>query len=251
MLYVAQGIAYFAANPCLWTFTLVPMIMTVVVGLCSVVGLFTVGLYPQMRLFEYAGLPPGWAWLMAILMVLVEIFLVTLFYSLLCTPCFLAKVFDKVLEMRGHRDVLDDAPKRGDIGRQCCACCRVSVVFRIAVMIVLVPLNCIPIIGTIAYVWLSGSIRGWEAHQYYFDMKGYDYSEQRAIFEKHHIKYTSMGIHAMYLELVPLLGFVFIFTNTIGAALFAADLEDELKNTQPTYGSTYHNPVTKSSMLYI
>ena len=38
---------------------------------------------------------------------------------------------------------------------------------------------------------------------------------------------SSFGVPAVLLELVPILGIFFSFTNTVGAALWAADLEQK------------------------
>ncbi|KAF0684874.1 Aste57867_23118 [Aphanomyces stellatus] len=225
--YAIQGILYFLVHPSLWLVSLCPMIMTIVVAVCSVVGLFA-GLYPIEILYKHVGLPSGWSWFLAVMTVLVLIFLVTIIYSLTCTPCFLDKIFEKVLEMRGHGLVVEDAETRANCGRQCRACCKVSIWLHLVVLIVTLPLNFIPVVGTVVYVWLNGSLKGWEAHMYYFEMKGYDYDQQKTIFESRRLQYTSFGMQTMYLELIPLLGFIFLFTNTVGAALFAADLEEEM-----------------------
>lgn len=41
------------------------------------------------------------------------------------------------------------------------------------------------------------------------------------------LTYTSFGVPAVLLELVPVAGIFFAFTNTVGAALWAADMEQE------------------------
>jgi hypothetical protein len=46
---------------------------------------------------------------------------------------------------------------------------------------------------------------------------------------------TSFGVPAVLLELVPIAGIFFSFTNTVGAALWAADME---QNRSPTGEST-------------
>jgi hypothetical protein len=38
---------------------------------------------------------------------------------------------------------------------------------------------------------------------------------------------TSFGVPAVLLELVPIAGIFFSFTNTVGAALWAADMEQQ------------------------
>jgi hypothetical protein len=44
----------------------------------------------------------------------------------------------------------------------------------------------------------------------------------------------SFGVPAVLLELVPIAGIFFSFTNTVGAALWAADLEKGHQSTQGT-----------------
>ncbi|ETW02326.1 hypothetical protein H310_05869 [Aphanomyces invadans] len=228
--YAIQGIVFFLTHPSLWLTLLCPTIMTIVVALCSVIGLFAIALYPTAVLYKHVGLPPVWAWVLAVVTVLAEVFLTTLIYSLTCSGCFVDKVFEKVLVMRGHGRVVEEAEVRARCCRQCKACCNVSIWLRLVVLVVTLPLHLIPILGTIAYVWLNASLKGWEAHLYYFEMKGYRYEEQKAIFEKRRLQYSSFGIQCMYLELIPFFGFFFLLTNAIGAALFAADMEDELQN---------------------
>ncbi|OQR94022.1 hypothetical protein THRCLA_08271 [Thraustotheca clavata] len=234
--YALAGIAYFLTHPKLWLMTLCPLLMTIVVGIACVVALFTVALYPQAYGFEKAGLAPGWAWVLSIFLVIIEIFLVTFIYSQTCTPCFMDSIFEKVLKMRGYEELVENSEAYSGCGRSCRACCKVSCISQVFIMIVTFPLNFIPIVGTIAYVYLNGRVKAWEYHLLYFEMRGYSYEEQKVIVNKHKLEYTSFGMQCMYLELIPFFGFIFLFTNTVGAALFAADLEAELR--AQNYGAT-------------
>ncbi|OQS01566.1 hypothetical protein ACHHYP_00580 [Achlya hypogyna] len=228
--YAIAGLVYFLTHPSLWLVSLCPFIMTIVVGIASVVTLLSVGLYPQAYAFEKAGLAAGWAWFLAILLVILEIFLVTFIYSQTCTPCFMDAIFEKVLKLRGLTELVENAEGRSGCGRTCRACCKVSCLSQVFIMIVTLPLNLIPVVGTIVYVWLNGRVKAWEYHLLYFEMHGLSYEEQKTIVDKHKVQYASFGMQCMYLELIPFFGFLFLFTNTVGAALFAADLEEELQS---------------------
>ena len=46
--------------------------------------------------------------------------------------------------------------------------------------------------------------------------------------------YSSFGVAAVLLELVPVASILFAFTNTVGAALWAADMEKGNVTTQGT-----------------
>ena len=225
--YVIQGILYYLVHPRLWVITFCPLLMSIVVGLVSVITLFSVGLWPQARGLASAGVPDGLAWFLAFILVLVEIFLVTLIYSVAVVPCYMDAVFAEVLKQRGHRDLVENEARHAGCARVCTSCCRVSVLLRLAVLVLTLPLHLIPIVGTIAWVWLNGYILAWEYHLYYFELKSYVYAEQKALVARRKLQYTSFGMQAMVLEMVPLVGFVFLFTNTVGAALWAADMEDD------------------------
>jgi hypothetical protein len=45
---------------------------------------------------------------------------------------------------------------------------------------------------------------------------------------------NSFGVPAVMLEMVPIAGILFSFTNTVGAALWAADMETRSTNNQKT-----------------
>jgi len=91
------------------------------------------------------------------------------------------------------------------------------------------PLNFIPVVGTILFVILQGKKFGPNAHARYFQLKKMQQSQKDKFIEDHRGAYTSFGVVGTMLEMVPIVGLFFSFTNTVGAALWAADLEQ--KNT--------------------
>jgi hypothetical protein len=112
------------------------------------------------------------------------------------------------------------------------------------------PLNFIPIVGTVLFVILQGRKFGPAAHARYFQLKQMNKSEKEQFVEKRRAAYArsatssqyrdytdvhSFGIPAVLLELVPIAGIFFSFTNTVGAALWAADMEQGVQSGE---GST-------------
>jgi len=89
------------------------------------------------------------------------------------------------------------------------------------------PLNFIPVIGTVLFVIMQGKKFGPNAHSRYFQLKQMRTKEQDQWVEKMRGAYTSFGVVATLLEMVPVAGLFFAFTNTVGAALWAADLEQK------------------------
>lgn len=107
------------------------------------------------------------------------------------------------------------------------------------------PLNAIPVVGTVIFVVLQGRKAGPTAHDRYFQLKGWNNEQRQKHIEQFSGAYTryvksasssltvtwglsrrrSFGVVAVLLELIPVASIFFAFTNTVGAALWAADLE--------------------------
>ncbi|KAF9915101.1 hypothetical protein BX616_006880 [Lobosporangium transversale] len=104
---------------------------------------------------------------------------------------------------------------------------------RMGLWLVTLPLNFIPVAGPIAFCYINGKARSHYVHRRYFDMKEMTAQEREEWIKTRKSQYTTFGIIAQGLELLPFIGILFGFTNTIGAALWAADLERqqyELRN---------------------
>ncbi|KAI0021413.1 hypothetical protein F4780DRAFT_778689 [Xylariomycetidae sp. FL0641] len=97
------------------------------------------------------------------------------------------------------------------------------------------PLNFIPVVGTVIFILIQGRGRGEAVHGRYFQLKNWSSSQQRDWLQQHTGPYTTFGTIATVLEMVPFVSIFFAFTNTVGAALWAADIEQ--KNTQMTAGT--------------
>lgn len=94
------------------------------------------------------------------------------------------------------------------------------------------PLNFIPIVGTVIFILLRGRARGSSVHDRYFQLKGWSASRKSEWIGKHKGPYTGFGTVATLLEMIPVASILFSFTNTVGAALWAADIE--AKDTEMT-----------------
>ncbi|KAI2464762.1 hypothetical protein F4781DRAFT_411925 [Annulohypoxylon bovei var. microspora] len=86
-------------------------------------------------------------------------------------------------------------------------------------------LNFIPVVGTIIFIFVQGRSRGNAIHGRYFQLKGWSSSQQRDWLKRHTAPYTTFGTIATLLEMIPVISMFFAFTNTVGAALWAADIE--------------------------
>ncbi|KAF2674980.1 hypothetical protein BT63DRAFT_381689 [Microthyrium microscopicum] len=92
--------------------------------------------------------------------------------------------------------------------------------------LVYLPLNMIPVVGTVLFIVLQARRFGPNAHARYFQLKGWSNAQREDYIEKKRAAYTAFGAPAVLLEMIPFIGVGFAFTNTVGAALWAADMED-------------------------
>lgn len=93
-----------------------------------------------------------------------------------------------------------------------------------------IPLNMVPAIGTILFVTLNGRRAGPRFLARYFQLKGLSAQSRQEQVEKRTGSLTAFGVVTVLLGLVPVVSQVFEFTNVIGAALMAADIEKRNKS---------------------
>ncbi|KAK7537195.1 uncharacterized protein J3D65DRAFT_624723 [Phyllosticta citribraziliensis] len=92
--------------------------------------------------------------------------------------------------------------------------------------LIYLPLNLLPVIGPLLYILAQGRKRGPELHARYFQLKEWSPAERRRFVDARAGAYAGFGVAAVALELVPVVGLFFAFTNAVGAALWAAELEE-------------------------
>ncbi|KAK6451011.1 hypothetical protein ACSS6W_002307 [Trichoderma asperelloides] len=99
------------------------------------------------------------------------------------------------------------------------------------------PLNFIPVVGTAAFIFLHGKHRGNIVHSRYFQLKNWSDLQRAQWINTHSGAYASFGVVATLLEMIPVVSVFFSYTNTVGAALWAADIESQnnpmVKETAP------------------
>ncbi|KAJ1566534.1 hypothetical protein HK405_009423, partial [Cladochytrium tenue] len=65
---------------------------------------------------------------------------------------------------------------------------------------------------------------------------GLSFAEAREFVRRRRLAYAAFGTAAAALEIVPVLNCVFVFSNVVAAALWAADLEDAGLAPEPNAG---------------
>ncbi|KAI0352141.1 hypothetical protein OH77DRAFT_1409883 [Trametes cingulata] len=87
------------------------------------------------------------------------------------------------------------------------------------------PLNLVPAVGTVLFLLYNGHNSGPGWHARYFQLKGFSKGQRAAFVENRRAEYTAFGMATLLFNFIPLVGLLFSFTNTVGAALWAAQLE--------------------------
>lgn len=87
------------------------------------------------------------------------------------------------------------------------------------------PLNLIPVVGTVFFLGYNGYKSGPSAHARYFQLKGWDKSRRASFVDRRRGAYTAFGVVSLLLNMVPVVGIVLGLASTVGAALWASDLE--------------------------
>ncbi|EFE39185.1 hypothetical protein TRV_06097 [Trichophyton verrucosum HKI 0517] len=100
------------------------------------------------------------------------------------------------------------------------------------------PLNFIPVVGTLMYIGAQGTRIGPMLHARYFYLKGWGAMEHDQWLERNRGAYASFGAAAFVLEMVPFASLFFTYTNTVGAALWAARLEKTFATNPGLRGAT-------------
>ncbi|KAK2767390.1 hypothetical protein FQN54_003546 [Arachnomyces sp. PD_36] len=95
--------------------------------------------------------------------------------------------------------------------------------------IVYLPLNFIPVVGTVVYFVMQGRRIGPALHERYFQLRGWSKRQGEEWVEKNRGAYTSFGVAAYLFDMIPFASLAFAYTNTVGAALWAANLEEGMK----------------------
>jgi len=103
--------------------------------------------------------------------------------------------------------------------------------------VALLPLNLVPVVGTAAFLVIQGNRVGPTFHARYFQLKGFSDDQRAAYIQTNHGAYIAFGVSNVVLNLVPLVSIFFTFTTTVGAALWAAEVEKGSSSPKATVGA--------------
>ncbi|KAL8708106.1 MAG: hypothetical protein Q9220_006960 [cf. Caloplaca sp. 1 TL-2023] len=232
-LYPLRGIAYFLSHRALWKPLTSKLAPTMTLGLGITTFMFVFTYLPQAAIMAFTSGPL--AAISAGLLVLSESStLITLLSKTFLIDDALTDTFDGVLLSKNTTDLVsggrqiqaggDPIAKLGKLVKRPLTKFTPKAMIR---YLMFLPLNFIPIVGTVVFVLLQGKRSGPVAHTRYFQLKQWNKDQREKHVEQYRGAYTGFGVAAVLLELVPVASIFFAFTNTVGAALWAADIEQQ------------------------
>ncbi|KAI9819116.1 MAG: hypothetical protein M1827_007272 [Pycnora praestabilis] len=230
-LYPLRGIVYFLSHRDLWKPLMTKLTPTLTLGLGITTFMFVFTYLPQAAILAFSNGPL--AVVSTTLLVLSESSTIfTVLSKTFLIEDALVDTFDGVLVSKNTTELVSSGrqikaggnpmAKLGKLATQPFAKFTPKALIRYFLYL---PLNFVPVVGTILFVILQGKRAGPTAHTRYFQLKQWSNAQREEFISQHSAAYTSFGVASVLLELVPVASIFFAFTNTVGAALWAADLE--------------------------
>ncbi|KAJ6500375.1 hypothetical protein C8R45DRAFT_820129 [Mycena sanguinolenta] len=233
--YPLQGVYYFLSHASLYRAILPTILKTLFTALGITAALFTFTYLPQVAFCAVFSGP--FAFATAALLVLGESYAVITFVS---KVFFLGRaqdqIFNAVFRQQGINLVYVEQNKSRSF---------VQNVFKgvskpmqrfsregLLRYVISLPLNAVPMVGTVLFLLYNGAKAGPTYHARYFQAKGMTPVARQAFVDKRKGAYTAFGAATLGLNLVPIVGPVFMLTSTIGAALWACEMEKKEKEKE-------------------
>ncbi|KAF9001978.1 hypothetical protein BDQ17DRAFT_1243764 [Cyathus striatus] len=229
--YPLTGIVYFISRPSLYKAVAPTLVKVLLASLVITAALFFFTYLPQVAFCALFSGP--FAFFTAALMVLGESYaLITVFSKAFLLTSAQDKLFDAVLLQQGNealvsqgRDITKTSTGFKVLGKSMMKPLNRFSKEGILRYIVSLPLNSIPAIGTVLFLMYNGIKAGPGFHARYFQLKRMSSYDSHAFVEKHRGAYTAFGAVAITLNLIPVIGTAFNLTSSVGAALWASQLE--------------------------
>lgn len=230
-IYPVKGIVYFLTHRDLWKPLLSKLAPTVGLSIGVVGFMFAFTYLPQLAILVFVNGPLA-AFTTALLVLNESSTLISVISKNFLLQDALLDTFDGTLVSRNGADIVAEGRELRSGGD---SIQRLGKVLKspfdrfspkaLVRYVMYLPLNFIPVVGTVAFILINGRSRGQSAHDRYFQLKRWSASKRSDWLAQHVGPYTAYGTVATLFEMIPLASILFSFTNTVGAALWAADIE--------------------------
>lgn len=239
-LYPIKGIWYFSTHRYLHPLLKSRLVPLTLLASCILVLLFLTAYLPVvafLALFHYTGS----AWVNGTFFILgIGTLLTSLLFEALFVDDTQVDIFDSIMVAEGYehlvktrRPVADDIDESDPVkrlgAREKGATFAPFSVRQIVELIVLLPLNFVPLVGVPLFLLLTGYRAGPLLNWRYFALKGLTKKQRNEFIntKKRRWEYMWFGVIYLVLQLIPVLSMLFLLSSAAGSALWAVHLEQE------------------------
>ncbi|EJD07451.1 uncharacterized protein FOMMEDRAFT_100704 [Fomitiporia mediterranea MF3/22] len=237
-LYPPLGVLYLARRPTLWPPVLSRLLPCLGLSVAVLVPMFIFTYIPQAAVLSFTDGPLAGP-ISAVVLVLSEssIIINTLARAFLLEQA-LYDVFDATLVCEGQealvsrgREVRPGKKSEGakKLGKMLTKPLQKFSPAGIAQYLFMLPLNLIPVVGTAVFLILQGRKIAPSYHARYYQLKEFDDARREYFIKENKGGYVAFGTMAMIMNLIPVASIFFTFTSTVGAALWASEMEKKAK----------------------
>ncbi|KAF3763589.1 hypothetical protein M406DRAFT_260923 [Cryphonectria parasitica EP155] len=235
--YPVQGMWYFARHREFWPLWMGRLLPLSIISLIVYLILFLFAYLPQvgfLAIWQGSG-----AWVNALILTLGEgqVLIQALFEGFFVDEC-RVDIFDATLINEGLVDLVapqrllfPDAPNSVKmLGKPTSRAEYAPWSFtQLFELVIYLPLNFIPVVGSPAYIIITGSRLGKLSFHRWYKLRGLSRRERKSEAKKYTWDFVWFGTVAMVLELIPLLAFFFLLTTATGCALWVSKLEKKAR----------------------
>ncbi|KAL5513089.1 ADE17 [Sanghuangporus vaninii] len=237
-LYPPLGVLYFVRRPSLWPPLLSRILPCLVLSVGVVVPMFFFTYIPQAAVLSFTDGPFAGPITAAALVLSESSVIINAIARAYLLEHALYDVFDATLVSEGQetlvsrgRELKPGSKSAGTkkLGKMLTKPLQKFSPSGIVEYLFMLPLNLIPLVGTGVFLVLQGRKIAPSYHSRYYQLKGFDDIQRESFIKQNKGGYIAFGTAANVLNLVPLASIFFTFTSTIGAALWASEIEKKAR----------------------
>eukprot|EP00667_Euglena_gracilis_P013853 EG_transcript_14314 len=232
--YPLRGLLHFLAHPAMWCPVLLAVAVLVVLLLVSFPLLLTFAWRPQADFVASIGVNAVLSYILSVVLIIVE----TCLLLLIATGVLLASIQDRLFEQTLLQNGVSIPGFSSISVRRSLATTLWHAALNCVAFVLALPLNLIPGVGPLVFCLAMAVPVSWELHALYFDANAFPVGGQFKFVRSRLSEYVAFGLVAQLLALVPVLNLITLFTNSIGAALWVADLERDGRGVSSLQQST-------------
>lgn len=232
--YPFDGLVYLLTTPSLWKPIFCGVLLVLCLSLFIFIALF-VWIFPLQTDVFHHSMAEWLSILLSLILTLFEFSLVVLIVSCL----FLTFRLKKIYRLIWTREFGAETPPIRISAVHSFFC---LILFRVFLFLLTFPLNLIPVLGTLLFLYLNGFYYAWSLHYPYFHSIGLSFQQGSSLLvsldrpvcfsstgkdyvERNEVSYRQFGTMSVLLEMIPIVNLISPISNLIGSVLWAVEIE--------------------------